>query len=353
MNKEELQLILQEGEGYHIEFKEQCSSLAREMVAFSNASGGRIFVGVSDGKQIPGIEITNKLKSQVQDTARNCDPSIEIVIEPFENILIISVLEGKEKPYRCSAGFFIRVGPNSQKLTRDQILDFIQHEGLIRWDEQEYRDFSTEKVFSEKLFKTYLKRAGISSSLPTVDILANLHAASVSGKEFTLTNTGFLFFGELPELASTHTGITCALYKGTDKVHVLDRKDFDEDIISNIDNAILFLKRQINLRYEIGPDSLARKEIPEIPYDALREAVINAAEHRDYTEKGARVMVEVFDDRVEISNPGALPHSLKEKDFGKRSVLRNPNIAGMLHRIHYIEKLGTGIRKIRNHGLVR
>jgi ATP-dependent DNA helicase RecG len=80
---------------------------------------------------------------------------------------------------------------------------------------------------------------------------------------------------------------------------------------------------------------------------ALREAMVNAVCHRDYLEQGAQVMVEIFDDRVEIYNPGGLPQGLSEKDFGRRSVCRNPNIAGLLLRCDYIEKMGTGIERIR------
>jgi len=87
--------------------------------------------------------------------------------------------------------------------------------------------------------------------------------------------------------------------------------------------------------------------VPELPYDALREAIINAVAHRDYLERGANVMVEVYDDRIEICNPGGLPKGLSPEEFGKRSVLRNPKIAGMLHRADYIEKMGTGVRKMQ------
>jgi len=90
-----------------------------------------------------------------------------------------------------------------------------------------------------------------------------------------------------------------------------------------------------------------RKEIPEIPYEALREAIINAVAHRDYFEKGTNIMVEMFDDRIEITNFGGLAKGLKPEDFGKKSVLRNPNIANLLHRAGYIEKMGTGINKMK------
>jgi ATP-dependent DNA helicase RecG len=87
MNKDELQLILEESEGYRIEFKESMTSIDKELVAFANSSGGRIFLGITDDKEIKGVNITNKFKSQIQDIANNCQSSIKIILEEFENIL--------------------------------------------------------------------------------------------------------------------------------------------------------------------------------------------------------------------------------------------------------------------------
>jgi len=90
------------------------------------------------------------------------------------------------------------------------------------------------------------------------------------------------------------------------------------------------------------------EEIPEIPDIALREAIVNAVCHRDYFKKGANVMIEIFDDRVEISNPGGLTSGLDTKEFGTKSVVRNPLIASLLNRADYIEQIGTGINRIKN-----
>ena len=124
ISKPELNFILQEGEGFKIEFKESLSNIDKEIVAFANAEGGRIFLGINDNRVIKGIDITNKLKSQIQDIARNCDPAIKIDLEEVDNILIVNVNEGKDKPYKCSSGFYLRQGPNSQKLSRDEIINF-------------------------------------------------------------------------------------------------------------------------------------------------------------------------------------------------------------------------------------
>ncbi len=143
MNSQELEFILQSKEGFKTEFKESfdAKNLAKEIIAFANSNGGKIYLGVDDNSKIKEIKITNKLKSQIQDIAKNCDPSIEIKLEEFKNILIIEIKEGSNKPYKCSSEFYLRQGANSQKMSRDEILDFAIGEGKIKFDEQINRKF--------------------------------------------------------------------------------------------------------------------------------------------------------------------------------------------------------------------
>ena len=109
MNKQKLKSILQKGENQLIEFKESFDKkIDKEIVAFANAECGTIFLGITDNGEIKGTKITNKLKSQIQNIAKNCDPSINIIIEEFKNILIIKVKESKNKPHKCSTGFYLR-----------------------------------------------------------------------------------------------------------------------------------------------------------------------------------------------------------------------------------------------------
>jgi ATP-dependent DNA helicase RecG len=107
-----------------------------------------------------------------------------------------------------------------------------------------------------------------------------------------------------------------------------------------------FIERHLNLAYEIK--ELRRKEILEIPEFVLRQAIVNAVAHRDYFERGAKVQVDIFDDRIEISNPGGLPKGLKPENFGKHSVARNSMVTALLQRCNYIEKAGTGIQRMRD-----
>jgi ATP-dependent DNA helicase RecG len=147
----DLKAVLELGEGQFIEFKESADkSLAREMIAFANASGGAIYLGISDDGKIKGIETTNKLKSQIQDTARNCDPPVAVLLAQADNVLVIEVKEGINKPYSCASGFFMRMGANTQKMNRDEILSLAIKTGKIRYDEQicvdfDWKDFDDEK----------------------------------------------------------------------------------------------------------------------------------------------------------------------------------------------------------------
>ena len=140
INEKELQFILQEGEGLKIEFKESfdSKSFAKELVAFANASGGQIFIGINDKSEVIGFSPNNTLKSQIQDVARNCEPPIKISLETFIfqkiGILIVNVREGMNKPYLCSSGFYLRQGANAQKLTRDEIIQSIIGLGKVRFD---------------------------------------------------------------------------------------------------------------------------------------------------------------------------------------------------------------------------
>src|SRR3989344_1610604 len=344
MDKKELNFILQEGEGLKLEFKESLSSLDKEFVAFANSSGGRIFLGVSDSGKIKGINITNKLKSEIQDIANNCDPKIKIKLEVFENILIIHVEECSDKPYKCSSGFYLRQGPNSQKMKRDEIIDLIHDSGKIRFDAKINNKFDINKDLDKNKLTKFLQLAKITKNLSTKEILTNLSVAEKNGKKVIMNNAGILLFAKEPEKFIRQNFVTCVLYKGTEKVDVIDRKDFKNDLLENYENAFAFLRQHLRLEYEIkgyGP----RKEIPEIPYEALREAVINALIHRDYFEDRFGVFVEIFDDRVEITNKGKLLFDRKE--LGKISVPRNPIIFDMFHRLHLIEKIGSGINRIR------
>ena len=347
MKISDLDILLQEGEGVMLEYKESLSSsFARELVAFANTAGGKILLGVKDDGSVKGIADTNESRARIQNIARNCDPPVKILQQHIGDVTVITVRESDVKPVQCSEGFFWRLGSVSQKLSREEIRELFQQVGAIRFDLSICPRFRYPDDFDVDKFNYWLQKSTISRTGTVEDILVNIEAAERSGGKLLFRNAGVIFFAREPRRFFNQAYITCLLFKGTSKVHVLDRKDFDGGIVTDIEDSLRFIERNTRTAYKI--EKLQREEITEYPMPALREAITNSVMHRDWFIEGANVFVEIFEDRVEISSPGGLPKGMLIEDLGTKSVRRNPLIADLLHRISFIEKAGTGIRRMRD-----
>ena len=136
-------------------------------------------------------------------------------------------------------------------------------------------------------------------------------------------------------------------FDGVNKRYIADDKKMYGNLYRQYVQALRWLKQNLRVRYKIeGQGGGPRKELWEIPEDALKEALINAIVHRDYYDKGARTMVEVFNDRVVITNPGGLISSIPPEKFGTMSRTRNPLIFGLFERIRLVEYVGSGVMRM-------
>ncbi len=347
MTPADLDILIQQGEGTTLEFKESLSSsFSRELVAMANTVGGKLLLGVRDDGTVTGVKDSNALRARIQDIARNCDPPVKVLVEPVDDVLAIHVRESDAKPVQCSEGFFWRQGAVTQKLSRDEIRDFFRSEGVIRFDLSPCPRFSFPEDFDRDKYDAWLKLSGISGQPPVEDVLVNIEAAERAGGKLLFRNAGVLFFAKNVRHFFPEAYITCLLGKGADKVHILDRRDFDGGMVADIEDALNFIERNTRTAYRI--ESLRRENIPEYPMKALREAITNAVMHRDWFFEGANVFVEIYANRIEVISPGGLPSGLEPAELGRKSVRRNPLVADLLHRIEFIEKAGTGIRRIRD-----
>ena len=350
LNQQTLDILIKQGEGQYIEYKERLDkSFAKEVCAFANASGGKILLGVNDKSKIVGIEDSNKLRSQIQDIARNCDPSIIVNIEYDEinKIFVVSVPDSNEKPHAISEGFFRRIGANSQMITRNEIFAMGLRTGRLKFDEQLCSAFDIDNDIDNNRIKEFLNKSQLSTSTASVkDILKNLNVIRTeSGVDF-MTNAGVLFFAKEPEKFLKSTKVVCALFQGDSKANILDRKIYSGSLLENLDFTINYILQHIDVRFEIT--GIERREIPQYPIEAIREAVVNALMHRDYYDSSGDTMVEIYKNSLRISNPGGLVSWLKPEDFGKYSRTRNELIASLLLRTPFVEKMGTGILRMNN-----
>lgn len=348
-----LELAIAEGEGLMVEFKERLANLDKEIVAFANTAGGVIYLGVDDEGKVVGIGIDNGLKSQVTDIAHNCDPSIKIQFEVFskEKVLAVRVQKGLDKPYRCKDGFFIRNGPSSQKLKRDEIVALIIQGGNVRFDEAINERFNFPLDFSQESLDEYLRISGIATHASAKDILQSLNVAQIEQGELKFTNAGVLLFAKDPQKFFPESYITAIKYKTNERFSILDKKDFKGSLISQIEQTLAFVLRHMNVEPSIdmgGASPLgSRRDIYEYSLVAMREAVVNAVVHRDYIYDSSHIYVHMFTDYVEIENPGGLFRDLTLEDLGKRSVRRNRLIADLLHRSGFVERVGGGFSRMK------
>ncbi len=349
MASKEIENILQEGESYTTEFKSSLNKeIKNEICSFVNSSGGKLIVGVEDDGTVCGVQIDNKIRSQLQTSLEAINPRPNVIINEIEysgkKILVIDCLADNRKPYMVSGSIFIRIGANSQKLTSpDEVMAFFQQANKIFFEKKECDNFLYPRDFDNKRFDKFLENTGISKQQTQKRILENLELFTKKDK---LNNAGVLFFAKNVQKHHKHASIRCLLFKGIDKYLIFDDKLIEGNLLEQYYGALNFLKSKLELRYIIktaGP----RVEKYEIPENVFKEAIINALVHRDYYETGGKIHIEIYDNRVEITNPGGLVPQIKENDFGKRSVSRNPIIFDFFQRLNLVEQVGSGVPRMQ------
>ncbi|MEN4016862.1 MAG: ATP-binding protein [Methanobacterium sp.] len=191
-------------------------------------------------------------------------------------------------------------------------------------------------------------------SRPVKDFLVDiLKVVKEVDGEFKPTNTGLLFFGKDPAEFIPQSEIKMVRFNGVTRLQTIDSKEISGRIYEMLDEAEIFFKRNTRLANKIV--GFKRVDIPEYPYEAVREALINAIAHRDYDRDESSIMFSIFDDRVEISNPGGLLPGLNIRKLEGKHATRNKKICSIFKETMYMERYGTGIIKMKNlmgkHGL--
>ena len=346
--------IVKNGENKTIEFKEiipNSKKISQTAVAFANGAGGKILIGITDDRKIVGIDekqdifkIIDDLNTIIYDS---CYPNInaDIYTENKDNktILVIEVFPGNLKPYYIKSmgkenGVYIRVGASNRKASYENILELERQRRNITFDEEidwdlEYEDLNLD--FLKKKFKENGKDF-------SEEKLLNLGLIKKDGNDLKVTR-GFGIILGLYE----NTNINCARFKGKTMDIFLDKKEFTGDIFGKIENIQMFLSNHLNISSKF--ENFQRKDILEIPMLALREGIINAIVHRDYSNQGRDIKIGIYDDVVEIVSPGGLPSTLTiEQIYSGRSEIRNRVLARIFKELNFIEKWGSGINRMIN-----
>jgi len=354
MARKEIKDLIEERE--HVELKSSLS-LINEIIeavsAFSNAEGGKIIVGVNNAGKVLGIEIGKGTIENLANTiGQNTDPKVQpaIKVETIDKkkIVIIVVKESLDKLVLAFGRPFKRVGKSSPKMSKDEYESLIleKHRGKLQFDNQICRDIQLKEIDGSKI-KWFLQKAkeerkfDVNPNISMKEAMERLGLVEDGG----LTNAAVLLFGKEPQKFFLQSKIRCARFKGINGLDYIDMKVLDGTLPELREKAMKFIMQ--HTKHGVFFDANQRYDRWEYPLRALEEVLSNALAHRDYYSN-AEIQLSIYDDRIEVWNPGELPKSLTTADLKRkhRSIPRNKLIADKLFLIKYIEQWGKGTNRM-------
>ncbi|GFO97816.1 putative transcriptional regulator [groundwater metagenome] len=326
--------LLKEGESETVEFKpslSQMDKITESISAFSNTKGGTVVIGVSDKGEVLGVDIGKKtIESLANLVKQNTDPmaypSIRVEESDKKQIVVIEVVEGKQKPVLAFGRAYRRVGKSNQRLGYEEIRNLALQTSKVYWDERVCEAASLGDIDEEKV-RWFLKRAKYERRLeldPEAPLREALEKLELL-RDGKLINAAILLFGKNPQRFFTQSETRCARFKGTKPLEFIDMKILGRNIIDQREDVVEFIKEHIKLHAKIV--GMERIETWEYPIEAIREAVSNAICHRNY-ETASNVQIRIYDDRIEVWGCGLLPEPLTPENLKRehKSILRNPLI---------------------------
>ena len=346
--------LLRQPEGKTLEFKRDLSSpkgVLRTIVAFANTAGGILLVGVDDktgnvvGVSDP-LDLEERLANLISDSiSPRLVPEIEILPWRRANLLAVQVFPSANRPHflkrkGLEEGTYVRVGSTNRRADRPLIEAMRRFANSESYDEQAMPDLSSEDLdfrAASELFAPIhrLKQSDLESLR-----LITFH----QGKRVP-TVGGILLFGRNRERYFPDAWIQAGRFEGTDKTRIADQVEIKRHLPLAVEAAVAFVNKHMLHAMEIG--SVHHVDHWTLPPAAVREAIINAVAHADYSQQGAPIRLSIFSDRLEVENPGLLPFGLTVDDLRRGiSKLRNRVIGRVFHELRLVEQWGSGIQRI-------
>ncbi len=347
----DLATLLTRNEGKTLEFKQDASSpdgIVRSVVAFANSAGGVVLVGVADKtREVVGVAdplaAEERIASILVDSIEpRIAPEIDVLAWRDRSVLAVRVHPGSSRPYNVKRlgphdGVYVRVGSTNRRADAAMIVELRRSSGGRSFDEEPLIDAGTEAIDVAAVRASFAGSRTIDRrALTTLRIIARADGRDVP------TVGGVLLFGARRIERFPDAVIEAARFIGTGRSTFADAATFDEALPHAIEGALAFVRRNLARRYEIG--GVRRAEVWEYPLEAVREIVVNASVHADYSLPGMRTRIAIFDDRLEVDSPGLLLPGLTVDDLRAGvSRIRNRVIARVLRELGIVEQWGTGI----------
>jgi len=371
MNKMELLEIIRNGESSGVEFKRDdipIQDLAREIVAFVNYQGGMILLGVEDDGNISGIQRQNIEEWVIEACRIKVDPEIipyyeTVLIEKGKKVAIVRITSGQTKPYAMlhhgHRYYYVRAGSTVREAGREELLRLFQASGRVNVDLQPVPGATLAELDQRRLsqyFESILEQSVPKQDaewchlLEIVDLMTQANGMSIP------TVAGMLLFGKKVKRFLPQAGIRAVAYPGKEKDYAaIDdevlvgpilplREKNGESLVERglVEQAEDFARRNIGVKAYL--DLGRRVEKRDYPLDVVREIIVNALVHHDYTIAGTDIMLAIYSDRLEITSPGRLPNTVTIEGIPRgQRYARNQTLVYIMRDYGYVEYRGMGI----------
>ena len=329
-------------EGKNVEFKrEYMDDIKYAVIAFANTNGGKLYIGINDDGTIYGVDnvddtmlrLTNMIRDIVRpDVTMFTDYSVEKM--EHKDVIVLTVQRGTARPYYLHSkgirpeGVYVRQGASSVPASETAILNMIRETSGDCYEDA--RSINQQLTFEKA--KEYFAKKKVEFGD------AQKRTLNIIGEDGTYTNLGMLLSDQC-----TNT-IKMAVFEGSKKSVFKDRKELTGSLLEQLEEAYTYIDQFNHTRAEFkGLDRIDKRDYPA---EALREALLNALVHRDYSVSGS-TLISIFDGRIEFVTIGGLVRGISYDDIMLGvSALRNKKLANVFYRLKLIEAYGTGIMKI-------
>lgn len=347
--------LIAQPEGKTLEFKRDISSLRpilKTLVAFANTAGGKLIIGCESDGTVCGVsevlQAEERLASAIADSIRpSMMPEIEIYTHENKPLLILRVFRWRGPFYLktegAEKGVYVRLGSTNRRAGPEILAELQRSMQNRSYDQHPCPELSMENIDIKKIQRVF------SASNRKIDEnkLASLGLFVSHAGGFVVSNGGLILFGvnEARERYFPDARVSCARFRGRDKTEFIDRLDIAGTVLDAIDEVPRFIRR--NTRMAARINGMRRQDVPEYPETAIREVLVNAVGHADYSLRGMRILVAIYTDRMEIQNPGMLPFGMTMQDFKAGvSKIRNRVIARVFREIGLMEEWGSGYKRV-------
>ncbi len=353
--------LLEQGEGQHLAFARsniKPDDLAEMLAALANAQGGTLLLGLGRGRKLEGVTDQGATIAAVLDAGMACTPPLILAVPQIVEhtgllLLLVTIPAGMPHVYSVRGKYLRRVGAQNEPIPPDALRRLLLERGTTSWERLMPDDVRADDLDQQKV-QNYIQRIGPAAEanpqafLFRRGILARQSQSSDEppdhAQQLLPTNAGLLLFAHEVERFFPQSEITMVRYRGREMSDEFLREDLHDTVIESVRRAELWISE--HMRRGSRMVHFEREDWVQFPLGAVREALVNAIAHRDYSVRGEGIRISMFSDRLECYSPGRLPGHVTLANLTEERFSRNETLVQVLADNGLIERLGYGINRM-------